>query len=252
MKFEVDSNELKEALESIQVKGKGTTANGFGNTNLGQFAKLILHDNVLEIWNGNTTFAVKVSLTVQGQENGSVCVDSSMLLPYLKSFGDITFSVGDFILVTDGNKNASIPIVVNHPDDDALQRIRGMMSQIAYEPVLRNLFKFGQGQFEGVATVSEGVLKSAIKNCELVKTGVYKFDFNGDILNISSRDSATNKYDENITPTFTMGEPATVEFSSPVYAFFKKDQLINIYLKDEFPILLVANDRMLLKAPTMT
>ena len=32
--------------------------------NLGQFAKLILHDNVLEIWNGNTTFAVKVSLTV--------------------------------------------------------------------------------------------------------------------------------------------------------------------------------------------
>ena len=29
----------------------------------------------------------------------------------------------------------------------------------------------------------------------------------------------------------------------------EKDQMLNIYMKDEFPLLIVANDRILLKAP---
>ena len=85
----------------------------------------------------------------------------------------------------------------------------------------------------------------------MVKNGVYKFDYNENLLTVSSRENVTNKYEEVITPVFPMGEPATVEFSSPVYAFFEKDQMVNVYMKDEFPLLLVSNDRMLLKAPTV-
>ena len=42
MKFTVDSKILKEAIESIQVKGKSTTNNGFGNSSLGNYANLSL------------------------------------------------------------------------------------------------------------------------------------------------------------------------------------------------------------------
>jgi len=92
-------------------------------------------------------------------------------------------------------------------------------------------------------------LRDAIKNCELVKTGVYKFNYHEEILSVSSRDGASNKYEETIEPFFNIGESATVEFSGPLYALFEKQQMVNIYLKDDFPILMVAEDRMLVKAP---
>ena len=45
------------------------------------------------------------------------------LLPYLKSFGaEVTFKVGDFISLIGENKKASIPVIVNHPNNDALVR----------------------------------------------------------------------------------------------------------------------------------
>ena len=94
-------------------------------------------------------------------------------------------------------------------------------------------------------------LKSAIKNCELVKSGIYKFDYNNNILTVSSRENVMNKYEEVITPVFPMGEPATIEFSSAIYSFFEADQMLNIYMRDEFPLLVVSNDRILLKAPTI-
>ena len=52
---------------------------------------------------------------------------------------------------------------------------------------------------------------------------MYKLDYNKGVLNVSSRLNVTNKYEETITPAFPMGEPATVEFSSPIYSFFEKE-----------------------------
>jgi hypothetical protein len=48
----------------------------------------------------------------------------------------------------------------------------------------------------------------------------------------------------------TIGEAATVEWSGPLHKFF--DGKINVYLKDEFPILLVGEDRKLIRAPHMS
>jgi len=255
--FTVECDKLSKALTSIQVKGKGSTNSGFGNTSLGSYVMLIIKDNTLSIWNGNNTFFVKLDIQLDEEINtriveGTCVVDTTTLLPYLKTFGDIvTFNVGDFIALNGANKKASIPIVVNHPSDAALVRIKNMLNHVRYEIQPQTLFGFGKSSFEGAFTLTQPQLQSAIKNCELVKNGVYKFDYNENLLTVSSRENVTNKYEETITPVFPMGEPATVEFSSPVYAFFEKDQMINVYMKDEFPLLLVANDRMLLKAPTV-
>ena len=251
MKFTIDSDTLKKALESVQVKGKGTTNSGFGSTNLGTYAYIVADTASVEVWNGNPTFCVKIVLDAEVEEQGRVCVDSSTVIPYLKNFSgeEIKFTVNDFVLISCETRKASIPLVVNHPNADALSRLKNMLNPIRYEIQPQILFNFGKAKFEGAFSLTQNQLKACLKACELVKSGVYKFDFNKNLLNISTRQNTTNKYEETITPAFPIGEPATVEFSSPVYSFFEKDQMINVYMKDEFPLLLVANDRILLKAP---
>jgi len=251
LKFTIDSDTLKKALESVQVKGKGTTNSGFGSTNFGTYAYLVADTASIEIWNGNATFCVKINLDAEVEEQGRVCFDSATVIPYLKNFGgeDVVFTVGDFIVINCGTKKASIPLVVNHPNAVAIARIQNMLNPVSYEIQPQTLFNFGKSKFEGAFTLTQRQLQDAIKACELVKSGVYKFDFNNGVLNISTRQNVTNKYEEAITPAFPTGEPATIEFSSPIYAFFEKDQMLNFYVKDDFPLLVVANDRILLKAP---
>ena len=229
MKFTIDSDTLKKALESVQVKGKGTTSGGFGNTNFGSYAYIVADTASIEIWNGNPTFCVKIVIDANVEEQGRVCVDSSAVVPYLKNFSgeDIVFSVGDFVLINCGTKKASIPLVVNHPNADAISRLQNMLNPISYEIQPQTLFNFGKSKFEGAFTLTQRQLQDSIKACELVKSGVYKFDFNKGLLNISTRQNVTNKYEETITPAFPTGEPATVEFSSPIYAFFEKDQILS-------------------------
>ena len=253
MKFTVDCNILSKALESVQVKGKGTTSNGFGNTNFGTYADIVINGNNLSVWNANPTFCAKVDIQLEGETiDGTVCVDSRTVIPYLKSFGDtVNVSVGDFIAMNSDNRKASIPKVVTHPNADSLNRLKNMLSHINYEIQPQTLFTFGNAKFEGAFAVTQPQLKSAIKNCELVKSGIYKFDYNNNILTVSSRENVMNKYEEVITPVFPMGEPATIEFSSAIYSFFEADQMLNIYMRDEFPLLVVSNDRILLKAPTI-
>tara|TARA_R100000353_G_scaffold50505_1_gene40035 strand:- start:8444 stop:9208 length:765 start_codon:yes stop_codon:yes gene_type:complete len=250
LKFTIDSEKLEKALTKVQMKGKGISGSGFGNTSLGNYASLYLEGNVLSIWNGNNTVAVKLNLTVEGEEDGNVVIDTTKVSPYLKSFKDeIEFVVGDFIQLTTDTRKASIPLVVRHPQGDSISRMRGLLNHVSYEVMPRMLFTFGKSKFEACISLMQVPLRDAIKNCELVKTGVYKFNYHEEILSVSSRDGASNKYEETIEPFFNIGESATVEFSGPLYALFEKQQMVNIYLKDDFPILMVAEDRMLVKAP---
>jgi len=258
MKFTVDSAELKEALESLQVKGKALSNSGFSNTNIGSYVYMTLTENSLNIWNGNPTFVVNINLEVEGETNGTVIADSNTILPYLKAFGEnVVFSVGDFITITSGQRGASIPVIVNHPNMDAIDRLSKMVTHVSYQPQPLMLFNFGKSKFEGAFTLTHKQFTSCIKTCELVKSGVYKLDFNYiKSLNqkflrpkFSTRQNVQNKYSETLTPVFILGEPATIEFSGPLYSFFKKEQLLNFYVKDEFPLLVVADDRLLIKAP---
>jgi hypothetical protein len=58
-----------------------------------------------------------------------------------------------------------------------------------------------------------------------------------------------NRYTETITPVSVLGEAASLDYTSPIHNFFDKEQLLNFYVKDDFPLLIVAEDRMILKAP---
>jgi len=250
MKFNVNSNELKEALESLQVKGKHLTNSGFSPSNFGTVFYAKLEDNQLSLYNGEPTFMVKITIGVEEGEDGDFVADSSLIIPYLKSFdGQITATIGDYLCISNGRKNANIPKHVSHPHEEALSRLISITSHITYEVQPQTLFAFSNSNFEGAFTLNQVDFQNCIKNCELVKSGIYELNYHNNELVISTSLNTTNSYNETLTPVFTLGESATLDFSSPLYSFFKKDQLLNFYVRDECPVLIVANDRMILKAP---
>ena len=96
--------------------------------------------------------------------------------------------------------------------------------------------------------MTNNYFEACLKNCELVKSGIYKLDFNNDVT-FSTSETVRNSYTETLSPVFRLGEPATLQFSGALYSFFEKEQLLNFYVRDESPLLIVASDRMLMKAP---
>ena len=48
MKFSIDSKDLSNALDSMQVRGKHLTTSGFGNSNIGSYVYMSLEDNRIE------------------------------------------------------------------------------------------------------------------------------------------------------------------------------------------------------------
>ena len=107
LRFTVDYDLLY--IRKSTNKGKGSTNNGFGNTNFGSFADIVVNGNTLSVWNANPTFEKGGYHHLEGERiDGTVCVDSKLIIPYLKSFGDtVNVHVGDFIALNSGNKSIS-------------------------------------------------------------------------------------------------------------------------------------------------
>ena len=112
MKFTVEAEKFKEALESLQVKGKALTNSGFTSSNIGSYVYMSLTDNSLNIWNGNPTFVVNINVEVVGETNGTVITDSNYNNNYWKFIncyaGGKRIMVLEFFVLTKSRIN--IPI----------------------------------------------------------------------------------------------------------------------------------------------
>lgn len=250
MKFTVDAKELHKAIESIQIKGKNLTSKGFTSGSLGEYVYLFNEGNALSIVNGSAIFLARINLTVEAENNGECVVDASVILPYLKTFSDsITFELTDFITISQTNKKATLPRVVNHPAMDAISALLDRTKTINWSPLINNLPSFGKNNYEGAFTLLSDNFKDCMKSCELVKSGLYLLDFDKERVKLSSRSNTQNRYEEEITPNQVFGEAATLEYTGPLHNFFEKGALLNFYVKDDFPLMIVGTDRMIVKAP---
>lgn len=254
MKFSMKTKEMREVFESIQVKGKYASSTGFTSSSLGATIHLILQGNNLVIFNGNTTFIARANISVAGEEDGTCTCDVLQILSYLKTFGEsVVFQSADFITLTSGNKKATVPYIIGHDTSiyNTITQTLGL-DTVAYE-VSPTQTKVGKFSFEGIFSVTSDDFASCMQSMELVKAGTYKLDFGENHeVKFSSRKSTENRYEEVLTSVHSHGEPATIEFTSPIHKFFNKGQLLNFFVKDEFPILIMANDRLLLKAPSIS
>tara|TARA_B100000963_G_C22604027_1_gene661575 strand:+ start:1138 stop:1878 length:741 start_codon:yes stop_codon:yes gene_type:complete len=243
MKFNVDSKIMEKALEDIQGKGKY----GISNGSLDDCVYLILVNNTLELWNADSALSLTISIPVEGSESGEFILDAKTLTSFLKKFnGEATFLGEDVLTVSCENQKVVLPRIVSHSNMNAITRIRGMLKHIEYEEEPQTLFMFGSSKFESCFTLDSNVFKNTMGLCELIKSGVYRLDC-GDEIIISSRTSNSNKYEEVMSVSNKIGEEATVEWSGPLHKFFKGK--INFYAKDDFPLLLIGEDRKLIRAP---
>ena len=69
-------------------------------------------------------------------------------------------------------------------------------------------------------------------------------------MRISSTKTEVEKYEGSLVPLSYDGECATVEFTGNFHKFL--NGLTRIYMKDDAPILMVCQNRMLLKAPYLS
>lgn len=252
MKFTVNTKEMEKALTDIQVKGKYQKDTGLTNGSLDSTVKFNCVGNRLTLSNADVgTFVVKLFLEVEGEEDGSYVGDVTKIISYLKKFGETTnFTVGDSLTITSGSRKAKMPTIVEHPHDNAISRIDNMTNHISYRED-EQMFSFGKGKFECKFAMSSEDFDSTMAMAELVGRGIYRIETKDGDVKFSSTQHATNHYEEVIETSQYVGEEATVEFSSPLHKFFPKGQVLNFYVRDDFPILVISEDRMIIKAPTI-
>jgi hypothetical protein len=253
MKFTVDAKELVKALTDIQLKGKYFNGASLTSSSLIDNFYARLQDNTLSLWNCDNinSLMVRVNITVEGEENGTVVGEIGNLLKYLKKFsGDITVSCGDVITITNNNSKLSQPTLANHPNIDTLNRMNQHVLDITFEDNLENLPMFNKTKFEGAFQLDSNTFSETMKLCELIGSGVYHLNYEHDKnkLSMSSATTHINKFETSIELENNIGESATLDFSSPLHVLFD-NEMLNFYVRDDFPLLIVSENKLLIKAP---
>ena len=260
MKFTIDAKGFRTGLEDIMGSGKYAQSGGVKSGVLSEYTYLDLKDNpnntafgLLALWNGDGSYINKIVLdvTILDDSTNNATVNIKTLLPFLKKMsGEIEIAIHDRVTISSANTNITLPRVNQHPHHEVIQRLYLMDLNLDGE-----MPQFNGKAFEGSFDMATADFKEVINQCELIGTGVYKLDFkvDGQTSNevmISSRVVGVKEYNTIVSVENGKGYSATVAFTGPLHKFFKGDT-ITFYVKDEFPILLVGEDRLLVKVPHM-
>jgi len=255
MKIIIEAKELSKLIESVALKGRYFDGGESKNGMLSAHAYLVVNENTLQVWNADNTTICGLNhsldeTTQNDIESGSAVVDIKKTVKYLKGFiGVVTVEANDFLYISSESSNATLPLVVEHSHQPMINML------IDFEKTVRDVNvtfpTFRRTTFETKLHLLSDTLTAATKGCDVINTARYKFDYNiNNTLTMSSIKTDLDKF-ETVVPTITRdGEPSTVEFTGFFHGFFELTA-VNIYLKDDSPILFVSPNRILLKAPYM-
>jgi len=254
MKFTVDAKEFRTGLEDIMGSGKYAQTGGIKAGILSEYVFLDLtenNDSNLALWNGDGSYINKIVLdvTILEDTTNNATVNIKTLLPFLNNMsGEIEIVIRDRLIISSANTKITLPIVNQHPHHEVIQRLYLMDLKLEGE-----MPQFNGTSFEGSFEMPTSVFKEVINQCELIGTGVYKLDFDFDEndlgkVEISSTVVGVKRYTTTVDVENGKGYSATVAFTGPLHRFFK-GETITFYVKDEFPILMVGENRLLVKVP---
>lgn len=255
MKFTIDAKEFRTGLEDIMGSGKYAQTGGIKAGILSEYVFLDLtenNDSNLALWNGDGSYINKIVLnaTILDDTTNNATVNIKTLLPFLKKMsGEIEIAIHDRVTISSLNTEITLPRVNQHPHHEVIQRLYLMDLKLGGT----EMPQFNGTSFEGSFEMPTADFKEVINQCELIGTGVYKLDFKVDgqtsnEVTISSRVVGVKEYTTTVSVENGKGDSATVAFTGPLHRFFK-GETITFYVKDEFPILIVGDDRLLVKVP---
>lgn len=248
MKFIINGNRLKEKIESALLKGKWNYGQVNKNSILNSSVIISISDDSY-ICNGDHSSYVKTWLEIEENfEAGRITVDSDVLLKYL-SANDTTFTVKENILtLSTGTKKVSIPVLERHQYNDSIMDVNSK-----YNPHIdmeKELSISERTKLKTRLKVPTGELQIALKACEVVGNSVYKLDYNGESLIVSSNRDNENVSVE-ITLVTTLGPKATMEFSAPIFKYLDGVSTI-LSFNDDSPLSVISGAFTMLRAPRVT
>jgi len=240
-------------IESVALKGKYNSGDTSKNGQLSNYAWLISDSEYLHAYNADTTTICAARVPNEGIATASWIVDIEKTVKYLKAFsGEVTLLVGDYLTITQTETQtatAKVPLVSEHPHNDYIGRIVTFTNDMRSDTPSwgDELPIFGKTQFEAEIVISEDELARASSVCDVVNIARYKFNFDDEVLTMSSTKTMNETIDTNVEYTIAEGDSATVEFNGQFAKFL--NGAVRLYLKDDAPVLFVTTNRLLLKAP---
>jgi len=253
MRFSIDSKKFVDALNLVTLKGKYPSGASYKMKSLSDYVYIVGTDTSLSFFNSDNTTSCSYTIPVEVEvtdvfQSGECILDIPRTIKYLKTFkGKVSVTVEDYVTLITENKSARIPCVVHHPCYAMIEHIRFLKL-----PTDGSMPIFGKEgtAFEAEVTADAEYLLDGAKSCDVIGMGKYEFDYNGTSFSMSSPQDGIEGIKIDIELLTHSGEEATVELAGPFAQFLSGPTII--FLKDEFPILFVSPNRILLKAPRIT
>ena len=249
MKCKVNGKILKEKIESVLLKGKWN--NGSNNKNTILCPSVIIsvpNESTCVLSNGNPSTYVSNSfglIEFDDYETGRVTVDSEILLKYLPKEDCILQLKNNILQLVSERKSVKIPVLERHENNDSILFVEKNL--IIDRDISTEVTVSSRTSLKTRVKVSTDELVDAFSDCEAVGNSVFKLDYDGDNLIISS-----TKDNENVSvviePMESVGEKATMEFSAPFYKYLEGRATI-LSFEDETPLAIVSGNLKVLRAP---
>ena len=246
MKFTIDNKIMIKALETILMKGKYKKGDSTETRIISDHVYIDGSNNHLKLFNANHYCGCSLNLVASYNpvvdEKKSFIIEAEKAIKYLKTFsGEVSFTFGDSLVMRNGTRRATLPLVTDHPAVEMINRL--MASQVA-----EGFPTVGKTKLETKIVVNSDNLIDAVKGCSATNTGAYKLDYDGESLKVSS-----SRRQEGYTTTVDMitheGEPSTLVIAQPFHKFL--DGMSILYMKDDSPLYIVGIDRRIVLAPSV-
>ena len=259
MEISIDNKKFKELIESVALKGKYNSGDTTKNGQLSNYALIKCDEEYVYAYNADSTTICSSRIALgddddigNTMESETAIIDIEKTVKYLKGFkGEVVLDFEDYLTITavQGNATGKVPLVSDHPHDGYINRAISLTNDIRSDnPSWGEGFPiFGKTQYEAEIIIPEEEIKRAGDGCDVVNIARYKFDYDDEVLTMSSSKSITEVYSTEIEYTIAEGDSATVEFNGQFAKFL--NGVVRLYLKDDAPILFVTPHRLLLKAP---
>lgn len=250
MKCKLNGKIMKESIESILLKGKWN--NGANNKNATLCPSIVISVNKesmsCNLSNADQSTYVRNSIDLLEYDettSGRISIDTEILLKYLPK-EDCIFQLKNNILqLLTNRKTVKVPILERHENNDSMLFVE---KNLKLSRNINDEFSISsKTKLETKIKVNTIELVNAFTDCEAVGNSVFKLDYDGNDLVVSS-----TKNNENVSVHIyigeAVGEKATMEFSCPFYKHLE-GRLTILAFNDESPLAVVSGNYRLLRAP---
>tara|TARA_R100001509_G_scaffold127424_1_gene80778 strand:+ start:623 stop:1387 length:765 start_codon:yes stop_codon:yes gene_type:complete len=249
MQIIIDSKKIVDALTQMQMKGKYYVGGQTKVSSIGSNVVMVVSGNNLTLYNANHVAVCRQTLNVNARVEGECAVDSDKLISQMKAFkGNVTIDAGEHLTISQGNSKMKMPLLLNHSSPAGIAQARTLNMPNSVPVIIGR-----KTEIKTRLLTSWVHLSDAVKGCDVLGIGRYKFDYDehSEVLKLSSDKSANESFSTNVDCGEVEGEGATVEITGPFLSFFDKTDMINIYLRDDSPIMFASNGgaKILVKAP---